>query len=162
MEVGELQAARVEMRKPCLRCGNSEGYVVTKTGQDVVRCGRCDTYAYCQPKDESGRAARSVSKNIHSKIKPKQRARIILRDRCCVLCGSHDDLHVGHLLSVQAGVEAGMTEEQLNDDENLAAMCAECNLGIGSLPLPLTIVVNLLKSRTSPPNAERIGFVEEP
>ena len=42
---------------------------------------------------------------------------------------------------------AGLTEAELNDDENLAAMCAECNAGLGEAPPPLWITVPLLKLR---------------
>ena len=50
----------------------------------------------------------------------------------CVLCGSSDDLTIGHLLSVADGFALGALESELNDDANLAAMCEGCNAGLGA------------------------------
>ena len=78
----------------------------------------------------------------------KQRARII--DRAtghCELCGKRGNLHVGHLLSVKVGLDGGLTETELNSDENLCAQCDECNLGQGKLPMSLRLAVMLLKAR---------------
>jgi 5-methylcytosine-specific restriction endonuclease McrA len=89
---------------------------------------------------------------VHNGIKPSQRARILLRDGRCVICGSRGGelgLHVGHLVPVAGGLAAGLTELELNDDENLAAMCAECNVGLGEAPPPLWITVPLLRMRLS-------------
>ena len=44
----------------------------------------------------------------------------------------------------------GSTERELNDDENLAAMCADCNLGLGEAPPLLWITVPLLLLRLRP------------
>jgi hypothetical protein len=56
-------------------------------------------------------------------------------------------LHVGHLLSVEKGLAQGLTERELNHDENLAAMCEECNLSLGNEPVRLAICFALLKAR---------------
>jgi hypothetical protein len=69
------------------------------------------------------------------------------RDGRCVLCGSRELLQVGHLVPVAGGLAASLTEAELNDDENLATMCAECNVGLGESPPPLWIAVPLLKLR---------------
>lgn len=143
------------LRAPCRFClaegvAVVDGFVVEVNHQDVVRCGRCNRAAYNAPRTETGRAPRTVT-TIHNGIKPTQRARILLRDRRCVLCGTTDALQIGHLISVAAGLEAGLTELQLNDDENLAAMCAECNIGIGERPVPLWITVPLLCARLRRP-----------
>lgn len=123
------------------------GRIKTCNGQDVVRCARCDRYCYNAPKVETGRETRSVS-TVHAGIKPKQRARLILRaSGRCELCGSRDSLHVGHVLSVADGLEAGLTERELNDDENLVAACAECNLGMGRETMPVRLMVAILRAR---------------
>jgi len=51
---------------------------------------------------------------------------------------------------VVAGLRAGLTDRELNDDENLAAMCADCNLGLGEAPPLLWITVPLLLLRLRP------------
>lgn len=135
------------MRASCRwGCDTTDGYIVSSNGQDVVRCARCQRACYNAPRVETGRAARTVT-TVHNGIKPAQRARILERDGRCVLCGTREGLQVGHIIPVARGLQVGLTEEQLNDDENLAAMCAECNLGLGERPLPLWIVAPLLKAR---------------
>jgi len=129
-------------------CGTS-GYIVTKNGQDCVYCSRCNSYAgYNAPKTETGRAPRSVTSNRDG-IKPGQRARILERDNgCCVLChASNVNLHVGHLLSYSEGKKQGLTDDQLNDDENLAAMCDECNLGLSDRPVSIRLLMAVLIAR---------------
>jgi hypothetical protein len=64
-----------------------------------------------------------------------------------VLCGGKIDLHVGHLLSVNEGLKQGLTDQQINDDENLAAMCAECNLGYSERPVSLRLLIAVLMAR---------------
>lgn len=140
-----------EMRTPCSSCGNTAGKVVTKSGQDTVRCKVCDKYAgYNLPKSESGKEQRSVTRN-REPMKPSKRAAILVRDGGqCVLCRSSDAiLHVGHLISRDVGLRIGMTEDEVDDDENLAAMCEECNLGIGNQPIPLTTAVWIVRARIS-------------
>jgi hypothetical protein len=134
------------MRAACQYCGSLDGYIIEKNGQDTVRCSTCNRHQYNAPRVETGREPRTVT-TVHNGIKPAQRARILVRDGRCVLCGARENLHVGHLVPVEAGLAQGLTELQLNDDENLAAMCAECNLGLGASPVPLWITVPLLKAR---------------
>lgn len=62
--------------------------------------------------------------------------------------GSEHGLHIGHLVPVAGGLMAGLSEAELNADENLAAMCAACNLGLSDDPPPLWLVVPLLRMRT--------------
>ena len=57
------------------------------------------------------------------------------------------NLQVGHILSVKAGIDQGLTEVDLNDEENLIAMCEQCNLGIGEISLPLPMCLRILKAR---------------
>lgn len=137
------------LRKPCSSCGSSTGSIKTKNGQDVVRC-ECGRFQYNAPKTETGRKPRTVS-SVHEAIKPKQRMRIIQRasGRCelqfadCTQC----NIHVGHMISVASGIERGMTEQEINDDENLCAMCDRCNLGLGDEPFSLRLAVNIVLSR---------------
>lgn len=137
----------ITMRDPCARCGCASGRIQTKSGQDCVFCTGCNAFAYNAPRVETGRAVRSVS-TVHSGIKPKQRARLILRaNGRCELCGARGDLHVGHVLSVAVGLEHGLTERDLNDDENLVAACPECNLGLGAEPMPTRLLVAILRAR---------------
>lgn len=144
------------MRKPC-SCGSELGGVTEKNGQDVVRCLVCDAYQYCAPRGETGREVRHVK--TRAGIKPSKRSEILLRDgNRCVLCRDEESiLHVGHLISVDVGLRIGMTEDEVNDEENLAAMCEPCNLGIGKQPLPLALAIRIVRARISWRNARRIA-----
>lgn len=137
------------LRKICL-CGNETGRIMPRGGQDCVYCDSCGKFQYNAPRTETGRAVRSVQ-TVHESIKPKQRARIMLRSNGrCELCGksSRDSvMHVGHIISVKAGMASGLTEVQLNDDENLVSLCDECNLGMGSEPMPLRFAMRVLTER---------------
>lgn len=135
------------LRKPCEKCGSVTGYIETRGNQDCVFCQACKGYQYCAPKTETGRAVRTVT-TVHNGIKPNQRNRILMRATGhCELCGASGDLHVGHLLSVREGLEQGLTEFELNNDENLAAFCPECNLGMGQETVPLRLVFAIIKAR---------------
>lgn len=70
----------------------------------------------------------------------------------CMVCGRHPlldggELHVGHIIDVAHGLKFGLTETDLNADENLIAQCDECNLGWGSAPLPLRFLAVILRVR---------------
>lgn len=136
------------MRLACRWCAGTEGRIETRNGQDCVFCAACDKFQYNAPKTETGRAPRTVT-TVHNGIKPNQRARILLRaNGCCELCHAIDKpLHVGHLLSVNDGLKANLTEAEINDDENLSAMCDECNLGLSDRPVPLRLLMALLQAR---------------
>lgn len=136
------------LRAPCQQCGSNRGSISMSNGQNVVRC-ECGRFQYNAPKVETGERPRSVA-TVHSGIKPKQRARILSRDGgACVMCHCSDrPLHVGHLLSVDAGLAIGLTEVELNDDANLAALCEDCNLGLGNKPIPLKIYAAILRTIT--------------
>lgn len=143
------------MRQPCVGCSGLTGRLLERNGQDTVRCLGCDRFQYNAPRTETGREQRSVT-TIHEAIKPKQRARIILRDGGrCILCGRTGNLHVGHLISVDAGLNFGLTDTEINDDENLVAQCEECNLGIGAEPMPLRVAIVVLRARISWRKAQR-------
>lgn len=145
-----IERDRFEMRKPCPGCGGTVGFLTEVSGQDTVRCRACNRFCYNAPRTETGREARSVS-TIHNGIRPGQRARILARDGArCVWCKADDrPLHVGHIVSVEAGLVYGLADDEINDDENLVAQCEECNLGLGAQPMPLRVAVVLLRARMS-------------
>lgn len=136
-----------QLRKPCRKCSGSDGRIETKNGQDCVYCV-CGTYQYNAPKTETGRAVRTVA-TVHAAIGSKKRAAILMRaNGGCELCGKRGcNLHVGHLISVDHGIKSGLTDEQINDPENLCSLCDECNLGIGSEVIPLRFAVALFMAR---------------
>lgn len=143
----EIDRERFEMRAPCPKCDGTLGRIVEKNGQDTVRCIGCNHYCYCAPRVETGRARRSVS-TVHKAIKPGQRARILNRAGAkCEVCGARGNLHVGHIVSVDVGLNFGLTELELNDDENLLCLCEECNLGMGSEPMPMRVAIVVLRAR---------------
>lgn len=136
-----------EMRAPCAGCGHARGRIEERNGQDTVRCLSCGRHCYNAPRTETGRAQRSVS-TVHASIRPNQRARILARaSGRCEVCGARGNLHVGHILPVVTGLESGLTDAQINHDENLMCLCEECNLGWGAMPMPLWLAVAVVKAR---------------
>lgn len=138
------------IRDPGCSCGSNIGYITEAGAQDVVRCRKCNKFQYNAPRSETGKPVRHVSSR--EGIKPSQRIRIMLRaNGRCELCGRDGrerELHVGHLLSIKDGLGFELTETQLTVDENLAIMCDECNLGLGTLSVPLWVVYRILIART--------------
>jgi hypothetical protein len=138
----------VQMREPCKKCGGTFGKITTKGLQDCVYCD-CGAFCYNAPKTETGRKQRTVS-TVHAAITTSKRWRIIERaNGRCEICGKRQDLHVGHLLSVEVGVKMGMSDLEINSEENLAAMCAECNLGLGKQVVPARMLCALIVARVS-------------
>jgi 5-methylcytosine-specific restriction endonuclease McrA len=148
------------MREPCKFCGEpSRGTLARVGGQNVVRCAACGRAVYNAPRTETGEAQRSVL-TVHNSIKPKTRAAVILRaNRRCELCGAPaagtEGLMVDHMLSVDDGLKLGLSEAQLNDLSNLAALCPACNLGKGRTTLPLYLVIAILQARTASGDADQ-------
>jgi len=144
----EIDRERFPMRAPCPSCAGTIGYLTEVNGQDTVRCRECNRHCYNAPRTETGRAVRSVT-TVHKQIKPSLRAKILQRDNHrCVLCHSINvPLHVGHIVSVEGGLLIGLTDAEINDEENLIAQCEECNLGQGSQPLPLRTAIAVLRAR---------------
>lgn len=142
-------SGQFRMRKACY-CGSFDGFITETGAQDVVRCLRCNKWQYNAPRTETGKRARSTS-TVHAAIKPKRRAAILERATGrCELCGKRPEssaLHVGHLVSVGAGLANGLTDQELNDPENLAAFCDECNLGMGKQTVPLRLAIALVMAR---------------
>lgn len=136
------------MRNLCPSCGGSLGFIVEKNGQDTVRCKQCNRHCYNAPRTETGRAIRSVT-TIHNGVRPTLRARVLERDGSrCVICNATETrFHVGHLISVDAGLLYGLSDAEINDEENLAVMCEECNLGYSERPIPLRTAIAILRAR---------------
>lgn len=135
------------MRSACRFCSSSEGRIESRGGQDCVYCAGCDRWQYNAPRTETGRAVRSIT-TIHAAVRPTTRWKVLQRARGhCEMpgCGATTNLHVAHLLSVKDGLAADLTEEQINSDRNLAALCEECNLGQGTAPMDPLIYLALLK-----------------
>lgn len=140
---------RFTMRTPCKQCSGTLGTIIDKNGQDTVRCLGCNAHCYNAPRVETGRAVRSVT-SVHDAIKPKQRARVLMRAAAkCEVCGDRGNLHVGHIVSVSVGLNFGLTEVELNDDENLMCLCERCNLGQGAEPMSLRLAITVLRARIS-------------
>jgi 5-methylcytosine-specific restriction endonuclease McrA len=139
-----------KMREPCRGCGCEQGSITESGAQDVMRCLDCNRFCYNAPRVETGKAVRTVQ-TVHEAIKPKLRAKILERATGrCELCGkgaASGPLHVGHLISVEQGLANGLTEVELNDPENLAATCAECNLGLGKQTVSLRMVISIFMAR---------------
>lgn len=135
------------LRIACQHCGGTGGMVSVVNGQNVVRCGDCSRFQYNAPKTETGEKPRTIE-SAHAGIKPSVRMRILERATGrCEICGSDKNLHVGHLVSVQDGMDLGLSDRELNSDANLAAMCEACNLGLGSLSITPRLYVALLRRR---------------
>jgi 5-methylcytosine-specific restriction endonuclease McrA len=139
------------MRAPCRDCGHGEGLLFERGSQDVVRCARCKRHCYNAPRVETGKAVRTVQ-TVHEAIKPKLRARILERATGrCELCGkgpgSGAAMHVAHMVSVKQGLANGLTEVELNSEENLICACDECNLGMGKETIPLRVALAIQMAR---------------
>ena len=75
--------------------------------------------------------------------------RIFARDNgTCVICHRHGPyLVVAHLISVCDGLKLGLSDADLFSDDNLAAMCEECNAGFGKDSLPPWIMAATIRAR---------------
>jgi hypothetical protein len=135
------------MREPCRDCGCAAGVRRMNGQQDTVRCRDCGRFCYNAPRTETGMKPRTV-RTTHEAIKPAQRARIILRaNGACEACHKVAPLHVGHWVSVADGHARGMSDTEINSDENLLALCEECNLGLGRETVPLRLVIAAVVAR---------------
>jgi len=77
-----------------------------------------------------------------------------------VLCGTHEDLRIAHLLSLEDGARLGAATIEPYSDANLAAMCEACNAGLRHGPSSinvrtyLTIVWRLVQTQTVPHSSQ--------
>ena len=133
----------------CRKCGSGQVRIETRNGQDTVWCKApdCGLYSHNAPRTETGRTVRTLRRRPD--IRPSKRSRILDRDNgACIICHRPDaDLDVGHLISVEDGKKLGMTEAELYDEENLAAMCSSCNSGYGSMSISPRILLGLIRAR---------------
>jgi hypothetical protein len=58
-------------------------------------------------------------------------------------------MHIGHFLSVAEGITAGLTDDEINSEENLFCCCEECNLGQGRRPVSIRILAAIIRARVS-------------
>lgn len=139
-----------KMRQPCPECTCPFGYVERRNGQACVFCSACQRFVYNAPRTETGERQRSLT-TVHNGVKPKVRAMVLLRaNGHCEMCGadlSAVDWHVGHLLSVKDGMAEGLTDAEINHQENLCALCAECNSGIGEYSVTLRMILKIALRR---------------
>lgn len=149
------KAAPFRMRAQC-SCGSVDGYITERGAQDVVRCSVCDTWQYNAPRVETGKAVRSVA-SVHDAINGRKRAEILQRAHWrCEACGRKpskdtDELHVSHVISVKRALEGGLSDAQINSNENLMCLCANCNLGIRDDVVPLWLAIGIVMARTKEP-----------
>jgi ribosomal protein S27E len=137
-------------RVSCPDCHTDEAVIQSRNGQATVRCAICDKHLYNAPRTETGERQRDSS-TVRKGIKPSQQARVLDRDHGrCVLCGraaGEDDgviVRLGHLVSVEDGLALGLTDDEINDDANLAAMCEACDAGLNRRSVSAATLARLL------------------
>lgn len=145
-------APRHPMKDPCRYCGCTFGWIARKGVQDCVYCIQCGGYCYNASRAETGNPVAHV--NSRHNISSSQRGRILNRDNCrCVFCGASGEsveLQIGHLISVQESAELGVMDRDLQSDENLAACCPDCNLGLGKSSVSARLLAALIRRRQTP------------
>jgi hypothetical protein len=148
--VADPVPADYRMRQPCVACGCLEGYIIEKNGQACVYCSGCNRHQYNAPKAERGLAPQPVRSGP---VSPALRYRVFERAGFrCELCGrdpaTHAALvmHVAHLVSEKDVRSAGLPLDLADDMWNLACLCDECNLGMGSHSMPLNqVLIHLIR-----------------
>jgi hypothetical protein len=163
-ELGDVRLI-TSTKGPCSDCGSTEAKLFPRVnGQARVHCARCDNWLYFASKVETGELPRSVE-TVRRGLKPSRQARILERDQRCLLCGRTAEdvpLTVAHLVSVNDGLDAGLTDAEINDDANLAAMCESCNLGLGGRSVAATTFVRHLVVAVRAQIARRDGLPVTP
>jgi hypothetical protein len=140
----------VRLRAACAKCSHEGGYIVTKGGQDVMRCAECHAYQYCAPRLETGRAVRTLASRPD--VAPSRRWRILEQHgHTCVACHrSGVELQLAHLISRDDAEHHGFLDEIIDSDHNIAPMCAECNSGQrphGSVAVTLMYRILVVKAK---------------
>jgi hypothetical protein len=145
--IGDVERTHT-LRAPCRQCGGTVGRIYTKNNQNVVFCRDCGRYAgYNAPKTETGEAPRTLQTIRH--ISPSQRTRILERALGrCELCASIELPTIAHFLSVKDGFDF-LTDAEINSDENLIVLCAECNSGQSHRTGPLRLLAAILHRRAN-------------
>jgi len=141
---------KIKLRKefsPCKYCSiGIEGEIITKNGQDCVYCSNCSRFLYNAPKWETEREDRTLS-SIRT-ISPSKRFRILNRaNGKCEICGKNGELVVDHIIPVIEFEKEGFNIEELNLDENLCALCPECNSGKGKMIPSIRLYATMIKRR---------------
>ena len=138
----------IPLKEPCPDCGAVDGLVNTAGAHQKLTCGDCGRYIRFVGKAELGLVPRTVA-TTRAGITPGVRARILERATGkCEVCGATDrPIHVGHCLSVREATEQGLTDEEINHEENLMAMCEDCNLGWGKRPVPVRLLARVIMAR---------------
>lgn len=145
MTVDETQLL---MRAPCPHCGGLEGVIRPQGLQDCVYCVACGRWCYNAPRAETGRAPRRLAGRTSIPVSKQYRIKERASGRC-ELCGARDELVVDHILSLKDGRDLGLSDFELNHDENLAALCPPCNSGKGAISMSPRVYIALLRSRAS-------------
>jgi hypothetical protein len=138
------------MRGPC-SCGTHRGFIKPAGGQDCVYCYVCGKWQYNAPRVETGRAVRTVQTVLNG-ISAAQKARIKMRaSGRCEICGAKPadavGLQVSHIIGRNVGIKEGMSDGEINSDENLFAGCPECNQGLKEEIIPLRLAISIVRLR---------------
>ena len=127
----------------CPHCGYETGYTERSDEHDHVGlyCSRCGRWLKWISKRDAGVTRRSMSERTG--LTPSLRFRILQRDGFrCVLCGDGQPeavrLVIGHIISVNDGLKAGIPDEALNHEDNLCVLCENCNAGMGRRSFPMS------------------------
>ena len=140
----------ISLKITCPKCG-ADAIIRDNGPHREARCSHCHRHIKNVSKAELGEPKRSAT--LRGTIKPGQRSRIIQRAKLrCECCGRPASatgvgLHIGHVVGIEEGTQAGVSAEVLNSDENLIAECEECNLGHGRAPLPMSVFIAILMAR---------------
>lgn len=134
------QNESTNLMSPLYRGPAQWGYINENHVQDVLRCICCDTYWKNIPKTDSGRAVRMLTNGASRQYK-KSRVKVLTRDTYCEICNTafNDKLgkqkHCGHIVSRKDAINLGMLESCIDHEDNMAAMCSECNSSLSSTSL---------------------------
>ena len=144
---------RIEMRSACRNCGCTEGEWRAMNGQLPVFCAECGVHAGYN----ASYVAAGIKPNTPDSrpgISASRRSRILDRDGGrCALCGRGDQkLHVGHVVSrhaaIKGGLDAAQVDRLIDSDDNLAAFCADCNLGLGRSTISPATYLTIVATRS--------------
>jgi hypothetical protein len=141
----------ISLSTPCPKCGCTDARIVEKGFQDVAYCTQCDAYIKNVPRKETGKPQRHIKTRDGISGELRNKVLILRANGRCEICGGsgtdHNPLQVGHLVSVENGRRAGISDDELNHEENLAAMCAACNSALGSSTVPARLLMRVFMMR---------------
>lgn len=135
------------LRSPCKSCGSTQGYLKRVGLQDTVYCEN-HTYQYNAPRTETG--LKPVSLTDRNGLTPGQRNRVLSAyGHACFMCGARPPdvtLHIDHIIPRKAAHEAGLLDDLIDSEDNLAPLCSTCNSGKRDT-LDLALVIRTLTIR---------------